>query len=497
MSKPQEQIQMTEMIGMNRQESSTDGQQQFHPDQHRVSFSTADYEGDRDFHGVHDNKYAFAGIFGLFQAALIILYARCVQYDTTVDARVSDPNQPIQSIYPLYQDVHVMIFVGFGFLMTFLHKYSYGAVGFTFLVGALSLQWGILTVNFWNRVITGIWGVINITVVDLVNGDFAAGAVLISYGAIIGRVTPTQLLVMAIAEIAAYGLNNAIVVTHQGLADIGGTYVIHMFGAYFGLTVSRVLSARKVKHSGWEANSARYHTDIFAMIGTLFLWLYWPSFNGALAGDVGNARHRSIINTVLSIATSAFSSFIMSRMLRRNGKFNMVDVQNATLAGGVAMGCCANMLPRPWGAMFIGLWAGILSTFGFNRIQGFLERKIGLLDTCGVHNLHGMPSVFGAFCSVVLAGIGHHSQYGGDMQYASVFPKGAHLTPQGQALIQLQSIGITLAIAIGGGIVTAFIMTSWHFNPLAHFFHDETSWEVPETADGTNGTAKKYPDGGY
>lgn len=283
---------------------------------------------------------------------------------------------------------------------------------------------------------------------SLVNGDFAAGAVLISFGAVIGRITPTQLLMMAIIEVALYGLNNAVVV-NQGLADIGGTYVIHMFGAYFGLTVSRVLSAKKPKQYGWEDNAAGYHSDVFAMIGalfslhlcfvclqiivcvylsiddsephkhahdivfcagTVFLWLYWPSFNGALAGDVGNARHRSIINTLLSITSSAYTAFLTSRLLRHGGKFNMVDVQNATLAGGVAMGTCANMLPRPWGAMFIGSIAGILSTVGFNKIQGLLERKVGLRDTCGINNLHGMPSIFGAFCSVVLAAISNHSQ---------------------------------------------------------------------------------------
>ena len=48
---------------------------------------------------------------------------------------------------------------------------------------------------------------------------------------------------MAFFEIILYGLNNAVVV-YCGLADIGGTYVIHMFGAYFGLTVSRVLHAK-------------------------------------------------------------------------------------------------------------------------------------------------------------------------------------------------------------------------------------------------------------
>ena len=74
------------------------------------------------------------------------------------------------------------------------------------------------------------------------------------------------------------------------------------------------------------------------------------------------------------------------------------------------MGCCANMRPQPWGALFIGMWAGLLSTFGFNKIQPFLESKLGLKDTCGVHNLHGMPSLWGAFCSVVLSAISTHEQ---------------------------------------------------------------------------------------
>ena len=146
------------------------------------------------------------------------------------------------------------------------------------------------------------------------------------------------------------------------------------------------------------------------MIGTVFLWMYWPSFNGALAGDNGNARHRCIINTTLSISSGAFWAFVVSRYLRKDGKFSMVDVQNATLAGGVAMGCSSNMLTSPWGAMFIGSWAGILSTVGFNKIQPYLAEKWNLHDTCGIHNLHGMPSVWGAFCSVVVTAVRTHAE---------------------------------------------------------------------------------------
>ncbi len=56
----------------------------------------------------------------------------------------------IKLLHPLcpclvgFQDVHVMIFVGFGFLMTFLKRYSFGGVGFNFLIAAFGLQWALL-----------------------------------------------------------------------------------------------------------------------------------------------------------------------------------------------------------------------------------------------------------------------------------------------------------------------------------------------------------------
>jgi len=45
----------------------------------------------------------------------------------------------MQNYYPIFQDVHVMIFVGFGFLMVFLKTYCWTAIGYNFLIAAFAL----------------------------------------------------------------------------------------------------------------------------------------------------------------------------------------------------------------------------------------------------------------------------------------------------------------------------------------------------------------------
>lgn len=52
----------------------------------------------------------------------------------------------------VFQDVHVMIYVGFGFLMTFLKKYGYGAVGYNFFIAALVTQWGTIVTGSLNQI---------------------------------------------------------------------------------------------------------------------------------------------------------------------------------------------------------------------------------------------------------------------------------------------------------------------------------------------------------
>ena len=57
-------------------------------------------------------------------------------------------------------------------------------------------------------------------------------------------------------------------------------------------------------------------------IGTLFLWIFWPSFNGALV--TGDARYRAIINTYFSLSASVLASFVTSMFVDPKRKIDIV-----------------------------------------------------------------------------------------------------------------------------------------------------------------------------
>lgn len=47
------------------------------------------------------------------------------------------------------------------------------------------------------------------------------------------------------------------------------------------------------------------------MVGSIFLWIFWPSFNGGPGS--GPAQQRAIINTYLSIGSSCIGAAYFSR----------------------------------------------------------------------------------------------------------------------------------------------------------------------------------------
>lgn len=61
------------------------------------------------------------------------------------------------------------------------------------------------------------------------------------------------------------------------------------------------------------------------------------------------------------------------------------------------------MITAPVYAILVGMLGGFLSAIGFLKIGPYLKEKMNLSDTCGVHSLHGMPSVLGCIISAICA----------------------------------------------------------------------------------------------
>merc|ERR1719498_1627992 len=167
-----------------------------------------------------------------------------------------------------------MMFIGFGYLMTFLKRYGMGAVGLTMLVTVMGMQWGMWTEWFFSMWYETTWTKLPLNIRTFSEALDQVAALLISFGALIGKVSPLQLVIMTILECIAYSLNKSIfLVGALGFIDAGGTIQIHMFGAYFGLACSYILGKPRKTTDG-EVNIV---SDILSLIGTLFLWIYWPS----------------------------------------------------------------------------------------------------------------------------------------------------------------------------------------------------------------------------
>lgn len=150
--------------------------------------------------------------------------------------------------------------------------------------------------------------------------------------------------------------------------DVGGGLIIHTFGAFYGVTISTFLNnkfALEAKNLYGTRNSFR-----MGMVGTLFLWCFWPSFNGALAADSAHL-FLSYINTYFSLIGSVFGTYIFC-VIHFDGKYSMDQILNSTLAGGVVMGVGADILGDSYVAFIVGFFIGIISSLMFEKMPKFL-----------------------------------------------------------------------------------------------------------------------------
>ncbi len=342
------------------------------------------------------------------------------------------------------RSIHIMamLLVGFGFLMVFVKKYGRSAVTATYLLVSVAIP-----VYFSVKSFALFGQVSNADIDKFILAEFAAASLLICAGAVLGRLKMFQYMVLGIIFTLMYILNEWIVLggglglIKSGFADTGGSIVIHAFGALFGLGVIKTMTTSREFAQPIESDAG---SDRFSMLGSMVLWIFWPSFCAALVAP--ELIPHTVVNVVLALCGATVATYFSSIVLRK-GKISIADIANASLAGGVAIGSTCDYANHPT-AFLIGLLGGAVSTIGFAVIQGKLQSRLKCIDTCGVLNLHGWPGLMGGIAAVfVVNGINKSNQFKG--------------------------IALTIIVALVTGYITGKILSAFGRKALVYADSDE------------------------
>lgn len=398
---------------------------------------------------------------------VVVLFAVCTEWDPEfgVDTVTKVGDNHIRTVvsntwgsgnvgYAMYMDAAAMCVLGFGMLYTFSKYYVWGGVGLNYFICGFSFLWVNVAKTIVNAMWEGEWHKTKLNLGEMVTGCYITAAILISFGAIYGFTSPSQIILLCFIEPFMMLINEHVVVKNMHVKDAGGSLVVHAFGAYFGIAVAFGMGV-KAKQIPSEHRNTTYFSDMGAMIGTVVLWMYWPSFNGATFYNDVTLQGRIVMNTYLAICASCAAAFPTSVLWHR-GKMEMIEIQNATLAGGVMIGMICPFDIEPWTAVLIGGLAGIVSAGGYAWYHHFLE-ELGVTDSAAVQMLHGIPGVLGGVCAAFACLADNHNyMYSYDTQWTTSAVTDRSRGDQfGWTIL---AIVCTLAISISSGFITGFLM---------------------------------------
>lgn len=286
------------------------------------------------------------------------------------------------------QDVFFMLML-VAFLMLFIKRYEWAVCLATLLVFAVSWPLYLLGHVYLKGG--------ELDVEALILAVFASITLVIAIGVFLGHISAHAMLLAAALFVPAYMLNEWFMFeVLEGVLDAGGSILVHIFAAYWGWGVILALRNRSVRDVPMQTT---VHSVSFVWLASMLLFVLWPSFVTALLPP--EEVIPAMINCYLALVAATLTTYATQFLLRRT--IDPLVYTYAILAGGVAIGATVNVV-GPVTAWVIGALAGVLSALSFLYLNEWLGRRTGVLDTMGVHNLHGVPGIFGGLAAIVVAG---------------------------------------------------------------------------------------------
>jgi Amt family ammonium transporter len=273
---------------------------------------------------------------------------------------------------------------------------SFWAIGF-----GLMFNEGNALIGTGNFFLSGLdadtptYGNLTAPVFFLFQAAFAGTAATIVSGSVAERVKFTDFIIFSILLTAiAYPITGHWVWGGGWLSqmatpfsDFAGSTVVHSVGGWSALTGAALLGPRIGKYQDGQVNAIPGHNMSIATLGCLILWIGWFGFNpgSQLAADL--AVPYIAVTTNLAAAAGGIAATFTAWAL--NGKPDLSMVINGILAGlvGITAGCAG---VGYWGAIIIGLIAGILVVFSV----GFFD-SIKIDDPVGATSVHLVCGAWG------------------------------------------------------------------------------------------------------
>ena len=210
-----------------------------------------------------------------------------------------------------------------------------------------------------------------------------------------------------------------------GLADYAGSAVVHMIGGFLALAGAIVVGPRR---GFLEGADLKGHNVPYVVIGTFILFFGWFGFN-INSGSLG----LNAVNTLLAGAAGATSAIYV--VLLRTGKADIEMACNGALAGlvGITAGCA---YVDPWGAVVIGLIAGVIMVFGVDFVKNVIKAD----DPVGAVTVHGICGAWGVLAVGLFAA--------GNNDVSGLFYGNAE-----QLLPQIVGLLVAAAWGLGAGFI--------------------------------------------
>lgn len=390
--------------------------------------------------GVLDGLF-IAGLLAL-EIVAIFMYGFYFKHVNEGDMSVSGKLANLVSkLFPNFQDVHIIAFFGFSFLLTSFHKFRASSIVQCFWVSAISIQFYILWRVFWSNIFE-YDGKARDFILDptvMVRADFCALAMTIIVSATMGKVNDFQYLLISILGTCLYALNESLCLSLPIMfgVDDGGAMIIHTFAAFFGIGISLILTYRN-NPSFSVSFPTSFNHQIASLIATLFIWCYMPSFNSAaVLTEIG--RQKAILNTYFAMIGSVVLSYATSKLVTQGNRFSLAQLFHSSLSGGIVVAALAQYLNDGFWAYIFGGVMGILTTAYFRFILPRLE-KSGTAALAPQIALHAFPGVLGGLLSAIV--VGYYTGNRGATQVGTTF--------------------ISLFVGLLGGVIVGLIVRAFH-----------------------------------